>query len=695
MKLALVIGEKQGNMIKPRLVGIKDNLDIDIYDTVPKFIDSALKRNCIYDRILTLGTMVNTRIISDLYTYWSNTSKETNIVLLARKGKDEDLCNELLNKFVTPAVAVMLVENTTVQIMAEAVLLPTHKITEKYGISDFLNVEVDDDSDGFVYQAPESETQPEPEEVKEPEPQPRPEVNEISNEHQEKRSLFGALFGKSKKKTRNQSGVAPQPVVSNTPVQDNFTEQESFQEFNEQDSFVNEPAQEQDSNVAEENIENFDNYLNSDDFDYGFEDTSSNEEVENNEINNEDPTETSDNNESYDDYTVNISDSDFEDDSNSEDFSNINVEEPSPVEQTEVAEDFSTSNSDLVEVDESFDSTNIDNYQEEYHDYQQLKNAFEPELEVVDEDFGNDIADNFNKPEEDEVSVSYKSEAQEVTEDLANLGVAGDEANYRKSNEQPRVVTNTVIKEVVRNINVGNKLVTLNNIFNGRANKILVVTGDRGTGITSTALNVARVISEKVPVLYMDCDIEKHGLLNYIDYDSFRNYSGTHMQGVKLCKSSLAFNNCVVSYDHNFDILTTDFSCEATEDDIQKAQEVVAERALDYGVVIVDCPVDKLKYIPDLLLTGSVILCVEASRRGFMNMLCSLEDNDLPMRYKRGMVMKGTMFLTKNTKQTDVKKLLKYINSIFQPSGADWLQMNYTQFNGKLSNDLLNSVLEK
>ena len=45
MKLALVLGTSQGQAVKPRLQGVKDNLDIDIYDNIPKFIDLALKKN--------------------------------------------------------------------------------------------------------------------------------------------------------------------------------------------------------------------------------------------------------------------------------------------------------------------------------------------------------------------------------------------------------------------------------------------------------------------------------------------------------------------------------------------------------------------------------------------------------------------------------------------------------------------------
>ena len=87
MKLALVFGLQQGNALKPRLQGIKDNLNIDCFDSVPLFIDTALKRNSIYDRILVLSTKMNEKTINDLYTYWGKTSRDTEVVMLCKAGQ--------------------------------------------------------------------------------------------------------------------------------------------------------------------------------------------------------------------------------------------------------------------------------------------------------------------------------------------------------------------------------------------------------------------------------------------------------------------------------------------------------------------------------------------------------------------------------------------------------------------------------
>lgn len=102
----------------------------------------------------------------------------------------------------------------------------------------------------------------------------------------------------------------------------------------------------------------------------------------------------------------------------------------------------------------------------------------------------------------------------------------------------------------------------------------------------------------------------------------------------------------------------------------------------------------QLPFISDLILIGQVVICVEASKRGFMNMLCRFEASPLHIRYKRNMISKGSMFVTKCNPKTDMKRLMSYIKAIYQPEDVDWLSIKPIPFNGKLSDSLLNSIME-
>lgn len=708
MKLALVLGTSQGQAVKPRLQGVKDNLDIDIYDNIPKFIDLALKKNTKYDRILVLSTMFKTNtILEDLYNYWSSTSKETQIVVLCRKGKDENIANTFLQVFKTTVVAVMFVDKTTVQVLSEAAILPPTKITDKYGIKDYLNVETDE----AIYEEPE------------------PEVKEVKPEPQKKKGGFlsGLFGGKKVEPQKPVQPAQPQPEEQSSEdanydeyqndnyqeeyqddyQDDNYQEdyqenyQEDYQDDNYQEDYQEDTYQEDDyteedstsgtyvDNTASEVQDNeFDNNENEGsvktDFSENIHDEAQILTADLNPFNNKQVVKPAEQNESI---------SEFVENNLSEVDENSNINQPTvediPIQpKKKQTPNRPTSSLAVEEVDEDFSSFSMGSSADFSEDTSDLDNAFIPE--TVDEDFGTQtFRDNQNRGQRPQ----RPQQVSDVDEDLGDLSVANEEEAYRKANEQPKVVIKEVVREVEKPV-LGGGGNTLRGVLGGRLHKTIIVTGDRGTGVTTTALMLAKEFAKKVRVLYFDCDVDNHGLLSYIDYNTFRDYERIHMQGVKLCRKNDAFLNCVISYDTNLDILTTDYSCDVTEEELEVTQGVVAENADRYGVVIVDCPVSKLHCIQDLVLIGNGIICVDESKRGFMNMLCQFESSPLAIRYKRTLATKGTMFVTKVNKNTNLDKLIKYIKSLFSSDGADWLSMPTVEFNGKLNDKIINDVLE-
>mgnify|MGYP004647199815 CR=1 FL=1 len=670
MKLALVLGDKQGSVVKPRLQGIKDNLNIDCFDNIPSFIDMAIKRNAIYDRILVLSTKINTATLKDLNNYWSATSKETEIVLLCKSGVDDDKARDFLDTFMTPVACAMLVDSTPVSIIAEGVLRPVAELNNDYGIKDFLDMEVDDDayipeepkvedsSTTIIQQQPQAsvqQSQQQAQQIKKPE---------------KKKGFFSSIFG-SRKQIQQQQTIQPQSeqqVIQNEPMQQ---------------VAQNEPMQQV---VQVEPIQSTNDDINMNQSDYN-----QSENLEQN-LNVQDSADSS-----YSDYeeTEPIIKDDFSDfQENLADNVTSMMEESQP-------SDMSLTDTQSTDFEESIkkpelnpntqSSLGSNSFEPEFEEVTPVKNDFEPEQIEIDDDFGTEDLDYDQSQDEVHYSISSPSE---IDEDVNDMGVALDEEQYRQQTEQPKVIKQVITKEVIRNVNTGNKLVALNGVYQGRLKKVVIVTGDRGTGVTSTALNIAKTLAKKVDVLYFDCDINNHGLLNYIDYANFKNYEQVHMNGVKMCKSTQVFSNCVISWEENLYLLTTDFSCDCSTEDLERAGEVVAENADEFGVVVVDCPVDKLPYIKDLVLTGLGVVCVEGSRRGFMNMLCQFEANTLQTRYKRTLVSHGIMLVTKCNKHLDLKKLVNYIKAIYEPDEVNWLAHEPIAFNGNLTDKLLNDILE-
>lgn len=676
MKLALVLGDKQGNVVKPRLQGIKDNLNIDCFDNIPSFIDMALKRNAIYDRILILSTKVNTTTLRDLNNYWSATNKETEVVMLCKSGVDEDKAKNFLDTFMTPVACAMLVDSTPVSIIAEGVLRPVSELNSDYGIKDFLDMEVEDDV--YVPDEPKVEesisvVQPQMQQTAQQNIQQTQQPVQSPKKPEKKKGFFSSIFGTRKASVQQPTTPQPQPDITPSPVEtsqpsSNIMEQSApVQNTNYNDISINQSEQfvQQDYNQSE----NLEQNLNTQGFN------------ESQEVSYEAPV-----SEVEDDF------SDFQDDFPNETSSMSEASSNNSISLEDISEQEFEEQSKIPEVKPTSQSSlGFNSFEPEFEETVPVKNDFEPEQIEIDDDFGSEDLGYDSVQDEVHYSISSPSE---IDEDTSDMGVALDEEQYRQQTEQPKVIKQVITKEVIRNVNTGNKLVALNGVYQGRLKKVIIVTGDRGTGITSTALNIAKTLAKKIDVLYFDCDVDNHGLLNYIDYANFKNYEQVHMNGVKMCKSTQVFSNCVISWEENLYLLTTDFSCDCSNEDLERAGEVVAENADEFGVVVVDCPVDKLPYIKDLVLTGLGVICVEGSRRGFMNMLCQFEANSLQTRYKRTLVSRGIMLVTKCNKHLDLKKLVNYIKAIYEPDEVNWLAHEPIAFNGNLTDKLLNDILE-
>lgn len=715
MKLAMILGKKQGEAIKPRLQNIKDNLDIDVFDDVPEFIFNVSKRNTIYDRILVLSTKITPATLKDLNNAWGMYSKETAVIMLSRKDADEAKAKAFLETFKTPVACAMLVSNTTVSVIAESVLRPTGELNAEYGYKDFLAVELEEDE--FVPPPP-----PPPPQLQTPPPEQqapqkgRRDRRERQPKKKKKGSLLGGIFGsrgsfdddddeQEQQAQQYEQPMQPQDQLQaqqQMPVQQQMPQppyqppqspvqmpNAHIQQAIPQQQPVQQAMPQQPAPAPQPQEENWDAQGG------GYEDEW---EPAGATMPSEMQSDGSD-----DDFGADFGSEGlgYEEEAPAGPSAAIGPNDPwgtqpapqpqrPPMQQAQapiysqpqmpsqpqfpnvVPQQASS------EVDMVFDSGFSEDFSQQ--------NDFTPEAATADVDFGSDGILSHAQPEQ---AQRPQRAAEQADENFGDLSIVAEEAQYRKQKEAPKVITKTVHTPVLGSGSA------LKGVLSGRLKKVIIVTGDRGAGLTSTALSLANALKKHVDVLYFDCDTANHGLLNYIDYMDFKNYEQTHQEGNKVCKSSMMFERCVLPLEDTLGILTSDFSCDVEDEDLQRTAQVVAEHAPDFGVVVVDCPVDKLYCVTDLLMTGQVVVCVEGSKRGFMNMLCRLESSTTPVRFKRNMISRGTMFITKMSSKVDMKRLLAYIKSIYQPdAGIDWLSLPVVPFNGKVSDALLNQVLE-
>lgn len=716
MKVALVFKTGIAEKLKEKLIGIKDNLDMDCYDDVSKMVQLSMKRNFIYDRVIIVDNLLDTQSMQKLRKWWGSVSSQTEIVILARKG-DNTIIDEFTELFVSPMIAIMFVDRPTVKIVEDAVKMSTSEINSQHGDGDLVKFEVE--KDGYDAEAEakkaEEERQKKLEEQKKKQAELEKKRQEEKAKKKDKGGFLGGLFGGKKKDTQEKQPVPPQDYTENNGetqilmqnVDSNYTD-----DYNNSSDY-------QDSDYQEEN---YDEYQ-----EQSFGDTTyeSDSEVQQDDMStyNENMSQIDESpNEDYTDDTSSYQeDSDewnFESEDNNMMDNQTNIEEvqtPEVVEEPSfededfsqpIEDDFDSSTSGKSEdevndniSDDVLDDTEVDEQQENTqlnlnHPSRNERRRVvpTPTVQTVDED--DDFSAGFGNIPVQQAQNNKPTGVVEVDNSFDSMDLSKAEEAYQQKAMERNTVVKVVEKEVVKEVNRGYNL--LASVLKGRQKKTIIVTGDRATGVTSTALALAEVFSKYVKVLYLDCDLVNHGVLSYIDYNAYQSYEDINLQGIRLCHNSRSFKNCVTSLAHNVDFLMSDYSCDATENDLETAQGIVAEHSNDYGVIIVDCPVQYLHCIPDLVMTGVGVICAEGSKRGVMNMLCQFEASTLNTRYKKNLASKGTLLMTKVSKQVDVPKLLKEIQESFASEDVDWFSMRIRAYNGgKLSEKLLNEILEQ
>lgn len=724
MKVALVFKTGVAEKLKEKLIGIKDNLDMDCYDNVGKMVQLSMKRNFVYDRIILVDNLLDSTSMKKLRQWWGSVSSQTEIVVLARKG-DNAIIDQFTSMFVSPMIAVMFVERPTVSLVEDAVKLSTSELNATHGDGDLVQFEVE--KDGYDAEAEAKKAEEERQKKLEEQKKKQAELEKQRQENKKKKGgFFGGLFGGKKHEEEKPAKQPPQDTMVDTGETQILTDEgEQYQ------------PEDTDWGTEEQHNEGYDEY--SEQLDDGYiEEEQAYAHQDDGFVDNTDKYATQDDGFIEDTEDYNTPDDGFIEDEPMNSGVSSEIEEPvqtnpfsnpqiieeeteptfsepeeEPVEEVIDDEDYSLPDEDetVDEVDEDFGDMSVEEpIQEEVHETipevkpqkQQVvhekpspiprrKVEPKPTVQTVDED--DDFSFDFSSAPV-EAPKKPQRNVVEVDDSFDSMDLSKAEAAYQQKAAERNTVVKVVEKEVIKEVNKGYNL--LASVLKGKQKKVIVVTGDRATGVTSTALALAEVFAKYIKVLYMDCDIYNHGVLSYIDYDAYQSYDDINLQGIRLCRSARAFKNCATSLAHNVDFLMNDYSCDSTEDDLETAQGVVAERSQDYGVVIVDCPVQLLHCIPDLVMTGVGVICTEGTKRGVMNMLCQFDACTLNPRYKKNLASKGTMLMTKCTKGVDVPKLLKEIQESFASEDVDWFSMRIRAYNGgKLSEKLLNEILEQ
>ena len=95
-------------------------------------------------------------------------------------------------------------------------------------------------------------------------------------------------------------------------------------------------------------------------------------------------------------------------------------------------------------------------------------------------------------------------------------------------------------------------------------------------------------------VLYVDCDIVRHGVLSFIDYAEFKKNDSVTKEAMRLCKSWDDVQRGLLRVSKNFDMLTSDYGVDVTKEDVEGILDVISDYYTQYDFVVLDIPMEHL-----------------------------------------------------------------------------------------------------
>lgn len=148
-------------------------------------------------------------------------------------------------------------------------------------------------------------------------------------------------------------------------------------------------------------------------------------------------------------------------------------------------------------------------------------------------------------------------------------------------------------------------------IVQGKTNAIIVVTGDRRAGLTTTAMSIAEHFANSVPALYVDFDTQYRGSLCYLSISELSCSSNIVQNGLGVLKPGRNVKTVAFRSDAQvpFDSIVSLPNYALTDEQLKQAQLQLFYQH-EYNVVVIDCPFTNLYLLEDVLGQATVYVCV-------------------------------------------------------------------------------------
>ncbi len=206
--------------------------------------------------------------------------------------------------------------------------------------------------------------------------------------------------------------------------------------------------------------------------------------------------------------------------------------------------------------------------------------------------------------------------------------------------------------------------------------RVIIVTGDRRIGCTKLSLNLSSVFTRTDKVLYVDFDRNRHGSLGYLDIDGILSEPEHIQNGLEHLKTLNVLPNVIHSYTKGkFFTLTSMYGNYITDKQMKEAQAVLLQQR-DFSTVVIDCPLEDLYLLNDILYTSNVIICAEDNRVGILNLVTSLSQCRGSEKFKATLYDRSSFVVGRSGNiQKFVTELNDVCNNFFEGSVADWTKV--------------------
>lgn len=190
-----------------------------------------------------------------------------------------------------------------------------------------------------------------------------------------------------------------------------------------------------------------------------------------------------------------------------------------------------------------------------------------------------------------------------------------------------RVVERVIEKEVVRYVdrdNGGNQPVGRARV-NRNGVRIIIVTGERKTGITRTALSMSAALAKRSSTLFVDMDVKYRGSLLYLGIENIASELYHIQNGLKVLQNLKSLRNSVYPFTRGgFDCLLSSYGEDVDGTQLLRVAKILATQR-EYKNIIIDCPMHQLVHLEEIIHTAEVMVCVDSNLQSLLNTVQDLD----------------------------------------------------------------------